>query len=157
MAVDLQQPLSCCFPCHFQNYQPIIPMHPWPAQVLQAKANLNRIFLHATQALQTESDVSHLQFHHNVIAVEAVSILNALDALAWESSQNSVLLEWVVKYTVHFGTLLCQLSNAQDCNWPASLPSTNHPIDSLTHLLTSVTSWQRDITSQLCATYWCCA
>ena len=88
-------------------------MHPWPAQVLQAKANLNRIFLHATQALQTESDVSHLQFHHNVIAVEAVSILHALDALAWESSQNSVLLEWVVKYTVHFGTLLCQLSNAQ--------------------------------------------
>lgn len=85
----------------------------WPAQVLQAKANLDRIFLHATQALQTESDVSHLQFHHNAIAIEAVSILHALEALARESGQNSLLLEWVVKYTVHFGTLLCQLSDAQ--------------------------------------------
>ena len=85
----------------------------WPAQVLQAKANLDRIFLHATQALQTQSDVSCLQFHYNVIAVEAVSILHALEALAQQNNQNNLLLEWVVECTVHFGTLLCQLSDAQ--------------------------------------------
>lgn len=95
---------------------PDLPDHasaPWPAQVFQAKAHLDHISSHATQALQTRSDVSRLQFHYNAVAKDAVSILHALEALAHLDSQDNLLLEWVVASTVHFGIIMCQLGDAQ--------------------------------------------
>ena len=80
------------------------------AQVLQAKSNLDHIFAHASQALQTQSEVSCLRFHFNAVAKDAVPILHGLEALA---SQYDRLLPWIVDCTACFGTLLQQLDDAQ--------------------------------------------
>ena len=76
------------------------------------KANLDHISSCATQALQTHSDVSRLQFHYNIVVNDAVSILHALEALA-HVNQDNLLLEWVIASTVHFGTIMGQLDDAK--------------------------------------------
>lgn len=83
---------------------------PLSPQIPQAYAILARIFDGATQALQTRSDPTRIQYHQSTIQCEVIPILHALETVA---RQGEFSLEWVLECTAHFGILLRQLDDAQ--------------------------------------------
>ena len=85
-------------------FRPIVTPKP------QAYAILACIFNGATQALQTQSDPTRIQYHQSTIQCEVISILHALETVA---RQGEFSLEWVLECTAHFGILLRQLDDAQ--------------------------------------------
>lgn len=78
-------------------------------QVSQAHTTLSHILRNATQALQSRSDPTHIQFHQNASNHDVMPILHALETMAKE---RELSLAWVLECTAHFRTLLHQLNDA---------------------------------------------
>ena len=83
---------------------------PLSSQILRAYIILTHIFNGATQALQTRSDPTCIQYHQSTIQSQVIPILRALETVA---RQSEFSLEWVLECTAHFGILLWQLDDAQ--------------------------------------------
>jgi hypothetical protein len=93
---------------------PLLP-HPihvsgvWPDHLHQAYDTLCRIYRHAFQAVQAQSELHRIQFHAEVIANDAVPLLRALEN---SSVVESIPMPWVLQVTAKFGILLRQLQEA---------------------------------------------
>jgi hypothetical protein len=82
----------------------------WPDHLHQAHDTLFHIYRHASQALQTCSELHRICFHAEAISNNAIPLLRALEN---SSAVVGVPMSWVLQVTAKFGMLLRQLQQAE--------------------------------------------
>jgi hypothetical protein len=82
----------------------------WPDHLHQAHDTLFYIYRHASQALQTCSELHRIRFHAEAITNNAIPLLRALED---SSAIEGIPMSWVLHVTAKLGMLLKQLQQAE--------------------------------------------